>query len=311
MTVYRNLQDCQRPFTRPVITIGNFDGVHLGHQTLFAKVRERARAIAGESVVITFDPHPIKLMRPDRNLPLLTTTRQKLKLLQAVGVDHLIVHPFTREFAALSAEDFVEDYLLRRLGVHEVVVGHDYNFGRNRGGNIDLLRALGAAKGFPVHVVDAIEVNGIIVSSTLIRNLIAAGRVSEARTFLGRPYEVTGEVIYGNQRGGPLLGIPTANLRPDNDLLPLSGIYACRAAIESHSHPAVANIGTCPTFADQELSLEVHLLDFHGNLYGQSLAVEFIRRLRDEQRFPDLPSLIQQIQADIDQARQVLAQTAD
>ncbi len=306
MTVYRHLQDCQRPFTRPVITIGNFDGVHLGHQTLFAKVRERARAVAGESVVITFDPHPIKLMNPGRRLPLLTTTQQKLKLLEAVGVDHLIVHPFTRQFAALSAEDFVEEYLLGRLGVHEVVVGHDYNFGRNRGGNIDLLQALGVAKGFPVHVVDAIEVNGVVVSSTLIRNLVAAGQVGEARTFLGRPYEVTGEVIYGHRRGGPLLGIPTANLRPDNELLPSSGIYAVRAVVDGQSHPAVANIGTCPTFSAQEVSLEVHLLDFDRDIYGQNIGVEFMERLRDEVRFSDIAALIQQIHADIHRARLIL-----
>jgi riboflavin kinase/FMN adenylyltransferase len=307
MVIYDNLESISKPLHHPVITIGNFDGVHLGHQTLFAKVKERSGAVGGQAVVITFDPHPIKLMRPDKQLPLLTTTAQKVKLLSGLGVDVIIVHPFTPEFGALPARDFVERYLVQRLGAREVVIGHDYRFGRNREGNISYLQTLGAEFGFPVHVVDAIQINNTVVSSTLIRTLIQNGQVQEAQGFLGRAYEVTGKVIHGHGRGARLLGFPTANLSLDNNLLlPAPGIYAVRAELQGRSHPAVANVGTCPTFNNQELSLEVYLMDFDRDIYGAPLAVQFVQRLRDEQRFTDIPALVSQIQRDVAAARQIV-----
>ncbi len=307
MVIYHNLDVITQPFHQAVITIGNFDGVHLGHQTLFRKVKERARAVGGQSVVITFDPHPIKLMRPDKQLPMLTTTAQKIKLLADLEVDVIIVHPFSPEFGAMPAREFVQYYLVQRLGAREVVIGHDYRFGRNREGNIALLQTLGAEFGFPVHVVDAIQIDNTVVSSTLIRNLIRDGQVSAARDFLGRSYEVTGAVIRGHGRGARLLGFPTANLAVDNGLLvPAAGIYAVRVELRGQIFPAVANIGTCPTFNNQELSLEVFLMDFDQDIYGARLAVQFVQRLRDEQRFADVPALVTQIKRDVAAARQII-----
>ena len=307
MLIYHNLNLVPQPFRNPVITIGNFDGVHLGHQTLFQMVKDRSRAVDGQSVVITFDPHPIKLMRPDKRLPMLTTTDQKIKLLASMELDGIIVHPFSAEFGSMPAREFVQYYLVHRLGAREVVIGHDYRFGRNREGNIALLQSLGEEFGFPVHVVDPIQINHTIVSSTLIRNLINDGQVLPAQDFLGRPYEVTGEVIHGHGRGARLLGFPTANITIDNGLLlPAAGIYAVRAELGGQIYPAVANIGTCPTFNNQELSLEVYLLDFDRDIYGERLAVQFIQRLRDERRFDDLPALVTQIKKDVAAARQIV-----
>jgi riboflavin kinase/FMN adenylyltransferase len=307
MLIYHNLNLVPQPFRNPVITIGNFDGVHLGHQTLFQKVKDRSRAVDGQSVVITFDPHPIKLMRPDKQLPQLTTTEQKIKLLSSLDLDILIVHPFSPEFGALPAREFIQTYLVQRLGAQEVVIGHDYRFGRNREGNIALLQALGAQFGFPVHVVDAIQINDTVVSSTLIRNLIKDGQVLAAQDFLGRPYEITGQVVRGHGRGARLLGFPTANLAADNGLLvPGAGIYAVRVEMQDRIYPGVANIGTCPTFDNQELSLEVYLLDFDRDIYGERLAVQFVERLRDEQRFADVPALVNQIKKDVAAARQIV-----
>ncbi|MBM4288470.1 MAG: riboflavin biosynthesis protein RibF [Deltaproteobacteria bacterium] len=206
----------------------------------------------------------------------------------------------------MPAREFIQEYLIRRLGGQEVVIGHDYRFGRNREGNIALLQALGAELGFPVHVVDAIQINGVIVSSTLIRDLIRDGLVAAAREYLGRPYEVTGDVIPGHGRGARLLGFPTANIRSDNELLPASGIYAVQTELQGSILPGVANVGTCPTFGNKELSLEVYLLDFDQDIYGQRLGVHFIQRLRDERRFSDLTGLVAQIERDVAAARQIV-----
>lgn len=310
MVIYRDLNQICRNLIRPVVTIGNFDGVHRGHQQLFQIVKERARALQGQAVVITFDPHPIKIMQPDRQLPLLTTTEQKLRLLAALDLDVVVVHPFTREFGALPARDFVQHYLVDRLGVAEVVIGHDYRFGRRREGDIALLQRLGQEKGFQVRVVDAIQIDQTVVSSTLIRQLIKKGDVARARVFLGRPYEVTGEVIHGYGRGSRLLGYPTANLKVDNELLPATGIYAVWVGWAGRSYEGVANIGVCPTFGNQEVTLEVHILDFQQDIYGERLAVEFVARLREERRFADVAALVAQIERDVAAARQVLYPTA-
>ncbi|MDD3581548.1 MAG: bifunctional riboflavin kinase/FAD synthetase [Desulfobacca sp.] len=306
MLIYQELNPGHHPFRQPVITIGNFDGVHLGHQTIFQLVIERARALAGQSVVLTFDPHPLKVMRPDLRLPLLTTKDQKLRLLSTLGLDAVVVQPFTPEFAAMPARDFVNDYLCSRMNIQEVIVGHDYCFGHNREGNITLLQEMGAEKGFSVRVVDAILINHTVVSSTSIRNLVRDGHIGAANRLLGRPYEVTGVVVRGHGRGARLLNIPTANLKPDNDLLPASSIYAVYVTVGNQTYPAVANIGTCPTFQDNQLSLEVHIFDFDQDLYDHVMAVEFVARLREEKRFPGIPELVAQIQADIRQARQIL-----
>jgi riboflavin kinase/FMN adenylyltransferase len=308
--VFYDLPSGKSPLARTVVTIGNFDGVHLGHRVILARVVQRARELGGQAVAITFDPHPLKLLRPEMALPLLTTPEQKLQLMAGSGLDAVVVLPFTPEFAALRARDFVGQYFCERLQVREVVIGHDYCFGRGREGNIDLLKEMGAGSGFTVQVVWAVEAEGAVVSSSLIRALLRLGKVGEAGRLLGRAYGVSGQVVRGKGRGGKLLGVPTANIRPVNELLPASGIYAVRVHRGTEVLPGVANIGTCPTFDNSEFSLEVHLFDFSGDLYGEDLGVDFSARLREERRFPSIEALAAQIHADIAQARQVLAAEA-
>jgi len=305
--IYHDLPPEGLPFSRTVVTIGNFDGVHLGHRAILGRVVQRARELKGRAVAVTFEPHPLKVLRPGLELPLLTTGAQKLKLLAGAGLEAVVVLPFTPEFAQLPARDFVQEYFCRRLKVREVVVGHDYAFGRGREGNIDLLKEMGRSHGFTVQVVWAVEAEGAVVSSSLIRALLRLGKVDAANRLLGRPYAVVGQVYQGHGRGAKLLGVPTANLRPENELLPASGIYAVWVRRGAETLPGVANIGTCPTFDDAELSLEVHILDFHGDLYGEDLEVEFVGRLREERRFPSIEALAAQIRADMDAAREALA----
>jgi riboflavin kinase/FMN adenylyltransferase len=294
------------PFGRTVVTVGNFDGVHLGHRSILARVCQRARELDCQPVALTFDPHPAKVLKPEGNLRLLTTPAQKVELLEAAGVS-VVVQPFTREFAAIPAREFVRDYFVERLKVREVVIGHDYRFGYKRQGNIELLQQMGQTFGFTVQVVWAVEVEDAVVSSSLIRAMLQLGKVREANRLLGRAYGVTGRVVAGKGRGAKVLGVPTANLVSENDLLPSCGIYAVWVIKDGHRLPGVANIGTCPTFGNQELTLEVHLLDFNGDLYGEMLQVEFVSRLRDEQRFSSIDALAAQIRADMTEARQVLA----
>ena len=307
MVIYHNLNLIPQPFRQPVITIGNFDGVHLGHQTLFHKVKERARAVGGQSVVITFDPHPIKLMRPDKQLPLLTTTDQKIKLLADLDLDVIIVHPFPRSSGPCRPGNSCSTIWCSAWGPGRWSSATIIASAATGKVILPSCKPWGLEFGFPVHVVDAIQINDTVVSSTLIRNLIRDGQVLAAQDFLGRPYEVTGEVIRGQGRGARLLGFPTANLAVDNGLLvPAAGIYAVRAELRGQIYPAVANIGTCPTFNNQELSLEVFLMDFDQDIYGERLAVQFVQRLRDEQRFADVPALVAQIKRDVAAARQII-----
>ena len=305
--IYHDLLPGESAFSRTVVTIGNFDGVHLGHRVILERVRQRARELGGQAVAVTFNPHPVKVLRPEVNLPLLTTQDQKLKLLSDAGLDAVVVLPFTREFAALPAREFVRRYFGERLRAREVVVGHDYCFGRGREGNIELLREMGTILGFTVQVVWAVEVQGAVVSSSLIRAMLRLGKVTEAGRLLGRSYGVAGRVVQGKGRGAKLLGVPTANIVTPNELLPASGIYAVWVRRGEVILPGVANIGTCPTFNNTELSLEVHLLEFSGDLYGEPLEVQFVARLREEQRFPSIEALAAQIHADIVAARQALA----
>jgi riboflavin kinase / FMN adenylyltransferase len=306
LMVYNDLPPGESAFDRTVATIGNFDGVHLGHRIILDRVCHRARDLGGQAVAITFNPHPVKFLRPEVNLPLLTTQEQKLKLMAEAGLDAVVVLPFTSQFASLSARDFVKQYFVERLRAREVVVGHDYCFGRGREGNIDLLQEMGTIHGFTVQVVWAVEVEGAVVSSSLIRAMLRLGKVKESGRLLGRPYVVAGRVIQGKGRGAKLLGVPTANLLTPNELLPASGIYAVRVRRGDAIFPGVANIGTCPTFDNAELSLEVHLMEFAGNLYGEALEVQFVARLREEQKFSSIEALAAQIHADITAARAVL-----
>ncbi|MGD2127293.1 MAG: bifunctional riboflavin kinase/FAD synthetase [Desulfobacteraceae bacterium] len=305
MNVIRDLNALEKTLDNPVLTIGNFDGVHKGHLTLFEKVKERAKAIGGQSAVMTFEPHPTKVMKPGNGPPLITPTGQKLELIRRSGIEIILCVPFTRQFAAISAEDFVKDILVDKIGIKEIVVGYDYTFGHNREGNISLLRQMGDHLGFTVQLVGPVHVDHTLVSSTSIRNLIQDGKLSEAKKFLGRDYQIQGTVIRGRNRGGRLLGYPTANLKLISELFPKEGVYAVTIIIDGKTYNGITNIGYNPTFGNNALSLETHVLDFNGDLLGKTIKVNFLERLRDEKSFDNVKALSDQIAQDIERARKL------
>jgi riboflavin kinase/FMN adenylyltransferase len=305
MQVIFNLNELTEPLTNPVLTIGNFDGVHKGHLALFDKVKERARAIGGQSVVMTFEPHPLKIMRPADGPRLITHTGQKLELIEKAGIDIIVCVSFDRDFATIPARDFITEILVRKIGIKEIVVGYDYTFGHNRGGDINLLREMGKSLSFIVHIVGPIEIDHILVSSTSIRRMIQEGRLAEAKVLLGRDFEVQGTVVKGHDRGGRLLGFPTANLNPHGELLPKRGVYAAKLLIDDVLYNGVTNVGYNPTFGDTGLTVETHVLDYSGDLVGKTIKVRFIQRLRDEKTFESLEELSGQIARDVAQAKEV------
>ncbi|MFZ5797350.1 MAG: bifunctional riboflavin kinase/FAD synthetase [Desulfobulbaceae bacterium] len=307
MKLYTNLRDIKEPIPGACATIGNFDGVHLGHQMLFAEVVSRAHAIKGTSVAVTFDPHPLKVLRPE-SIRLISTTEQKIELIEKAGIDVLVIIPFDRAFAATTAETFVEDILLKTIGVRELVVGYDYAFGRGRQGNIDFLREKGRAHGFPVTVVEAHYENGMLVSSTRIRELVAEGRMADVRILLGRYYQIRGDVQRGKQRGGRVVGFPTANLRiSEEDLCPKRGVYVTQVIYDGRCYGGVSNIGYNPTFGENRLVAETHIFDFHDDIYGRPIKINLLRHLRGEKKFDGPEALAAQIRLDIEAAREVLA----
>jgi len=306
MEIYRDLQEIKNPFAKSFVTIGNFDGVHLGHQMLFSEVVGRAYTQHGASVAVTFDPHPLKVLRPD-GIRLISTTEQKIKLIAMAGVEHLLILPFTRELAATTARDFVQKILVDTLGVRELVVGYDYAFGKGREGNIDFLKKSGRELGFGVTVVEAHYENGMLVSSTKIRELVTEGRMQDARRLLGRYYQIHGEVQRGRQRGGRELGFPTANLKlSEEDLCPKRGVYVTQVIYGGKVYGGVSNIGYNPTFGDNKLVAETHIFDFNSDIYGHPIKINLLRYLRGEKKFNRIEELIAQIKLDIVTARQVL-----
>jgi riboflavin kinase/FMN adenylyltransferase len=305
MQVILNLNELTEPLTNPVLTIGNFDGVHKGHLALFDLVKERAKAIGGQSVVMTFEPHPLKVMRPADGPRLITHTGQKLELIEKAGIDIIVCVSFDREFAAIPARDFIENILVQKIGIKEIVVGYDYTFGHNREGDINLLREIGDKRGFVVHLVGPIQIDQALVSSTSIRRMIQEGRLAEAKVLLGRDFEVQGTVVKGHNRGGRLLGFPTANLNPHGELLPKRGVYAVKLLVDDVSYNGVTNVGYNPTFGDTGLTVETHVLDYSGDLLGKTIKVRFIERLRDEKTFKSLEELSDQIAQDIAHAKEV------
>ncbi len=310
MKLINGLENIHEPFKNTAITIGNFDGVHIGHQSLFHEVIEQADAMGGTSVALTFEPHPIKVLSPNGGPPLITLLEQKVELIEKTGIDVLICEPFSRRTAEITAETFVADILVKRIGMRAIVVGQDYAFGKDRGGNIDFLKRLAPRLNYRVIVADWIETANLWrgrISSTRIRELVRAGQVAESRKLLGRYYQIRGVVARGRDRGGRLLGFPTANINLQDELCPKTGVYAVTVECLSKKYAGVANIGYSPTFDDHVFTVEVHLLDFNGDLYGKKIRVNFVQRIRDEVRFEKISELAQQIRRDIDQARRILA----
>jgi len=310
MKIIDRLENITQPFKNAVITIGNFDGVHIGHQALFHEVIEKADAIDGTSIAMTFDPHPIRVLKKNNNPPLITLQEQKTELIERSGMDVLICIPFTKQFASLSAEDFIKNLLINKIGMKAIVVGEDYAFGRNREGNLAFLKAYASELGYEVVVADWIKAARNVsdrISSTKIRELVMAGKVEPASKMLGRHYQIRGQVVKGRDRGGKLLGVPTANIHLQDELCPKTGIYAVTVEYNNRLYKGVANIGYSPTFDDNEFTVEVHLLDFVENIYGEKIRVNFIERIRDEKKFTNILELKNQIHQDIRAAAKILA----
>ncbi|HWF59199.1 MAG TPA: bifunctional riboflavin kinase/FAD synthetase [Nitrospira sp.] len=298
------LDEVVRPY--PVGTIGNFDGHHLGHHALLKRVVERARRAQGTAVVLTFDPHPVKILAPYVDLRFLTSWDEKCARFEQAGIDEVISLEFTQVFASLSPEMFTEQVLYKGLGLKEIFVGQHFAFGHKRVGQIDDLTALGGRFGFIVHSTPPVMINGGVVSSTSIRQLIVAGHVDQAAILLGRHYTLSGIVSLGEGRGRTL-GCPTANLRLSPDrVVPADGIYASVVTVDQERHDSVAYIGTRPTFDSGARGLEVSILDGIHELYGRTLTVEFIGRIRGDAQFDSAEALSRQITADVDSARGIL-----
>ena len=296
--------------TRTALTVGSFDGVHLGHQDVLRQLVARARQLNVHSLLVTFDPHPLEVVNPSAAPRLLTVGDEKLEVLAESGIDFVAVVPFTPEFAAYSAERFVEEILLGRFRMHDLLMGHDHRFGHNRSGDVATLRRLGAERGFDVSVVPAVTVNGgENVSSTAIRRAVAGGDLDGAFRGLGRHYSLGGRVGEGARRGR-LLGFPTANVPVPSPrkLLPPEGVYAVRVQTPAGPYDGMLNLGPRPTFGDAETVVEAHLFDADLDLYGASVRIDFVARLRDTQKFSGVEALVAQLNLDAANARRVLGQ---
>lgn len=309
MIICRNLDELPGRISGAVVTVGNFDGVHLGHREIFRRVRLAAQELGGNSVVVTFFPHPLKVLAPEREFRLITTYAEKERLIGEAGIDFLVTIPFSREFAAVSAERFVREILSGRIAMRRLIIGYDYAFGRNREGDVRLLRRLGEELGFGVEMLDQIGDGETGFSSSAIRERIALGDVRGVAQLLGRHFSVGGVVVHGFHRGRGI-GFPTANVQVEEEILPLPGVYAVKVEGDGWVLDGACNVGDNPTFHASKVTVEAHILDFDGDLYGRRLRVHFIDRIRDEREFPDVHALTEAIRHDVDRCREVLRDSA-
>jgi riboflavin kinase/FMN adenylyltransferase len=305
MRILRDLPSFPPDLRPSVAALGAFDGIHLAHAKILDTAVERARALRLPAVACTFDPHPIAVLRPERAPAPIATLEENLARIAERGLDATLVIPFTVDFSRIEAEAFVTQVLAKTLGIREIVVGFNHTFGRGARGTAALLRELGARDGFVTHVLPPLQVNGLTVSSSTIREALREGDVELARDLLGRPYSVTGLVQRGAGRGRTL-GFPTANLRPDRPLVLSAGVYAARARWEARQADAVVNIGYRPTFGESQYWIEAYLFDFAGDLYGRTLTLDFLARIRAEMKFAGVDALKAQVHADMDEARRLL-----
>jgi riboflavin kinase/FMN adenylyltransferase len=305
MEIIIGIENIRRKFRNPVLTLGNFDGVHLGHQRIFKELRDEARKIDGEAIVFTFDPHPLQVLAPQRCPPAITPFKQKMMMVETLGIDVIIVATFDLDLANLTPEAFVKQILVDKIGARKILVGYNYNFGKDRKGNVRMLKRLGEQYGFEVKVIEALTVNDVPVSSSKIREFIQSGKMAEAAQLLGRNYLLIGKVIWGADRGKKL-GFPTANLEVLNGLYPKTGVYAIEVIMGNKTYQGVANVGYDPTFGQNPLSVEVHILDFSRDIYGEEIQLIFHERIRDEKAFENPDALARQIRMDIEAARKIL-----
>jgi len=306
MRTVRGLESYPPDVGPTVVALGAFDGIHLGHRAILGTAVERGRARGARVVACTFDRHPMEVLNPARAPAPLTTLAEQLTLIAETGVDLTLVLAFTPELAGVEPEAFTKDIIVGRLHAQEVVVGENHTFGRGARGDAALLRAIGAPMGLQTHVVPPLLVDGVPVSSSEIRTALRDGDVVRAARYQGRPYSIAGTVTHGDGRGRTL-GFPTANLDPERPLLVPTGVYACRAEVDGAIHPSVVNVGVRPTFGDNALAIEAHLLDVTADLYGRSLRLEFVARLRGERKFAGVDALREQIARDVEAARRELA----
>jgi len=304
--VARSFEELGGALPVPVLTIGNFDGVHRAHQRLLARVTKEARARRGTAVAMTFEPHPVKVLAPERAAARLTTLEQKLKLLETTGLDAVLVLPFTLELSRWSPRQFVEEFVCRRLRTEVLYVGANFRFGHRQAGDVALLGALARELGFALKVFPRVVVRGQTASSTLIRHLISEGKVEAAARLLGRSYALTGNIQAGAGRGAPL-GFPTLNFAPEQECLPARGVYITETLVDDEPFPAATNVGVRPTFGGERLVVESHLLNFSRQVPAGRLEVRFLKRLRGEKKFPSTETLRRQIARDVAHARRFFA----
>ncbi len=309
MKIYRNIADFN-PQKKVILTVGTFDGIHFGHQKIIDSLNKMAKEQNGESVVLTFSPHPRLVLFPENNnLKLINTLEEKIERLEKSGIDRLIIYPFTKEFSRISALEYVRDFLIKEIKVSTLIIGYDHQFGRNREGNFDYLKELSELYDFEVKEISAQDINDINVSSTKVRKAIENGDIHLANKYLGYNFSITGEVIEG-KRIGNTIGFPTANLYIEDEqkIIPMTGAYAVMAKVNNKEYKAMLNIGTNPTVNSLDnISIEVHLLDFDENIYGKEVTLTFVKRLRQEVKFESLDQLKNQLRLDRNQAIQILS----
>jgi len=300
MKIYRNVSDFS-PLSNTAVTTGTFDGVHCGHKVILNRLRNAAASVNGSTVLITFDPHPRMVLHPEANtdLKLLNTTDEKIALLEKEGIDHLVIIPFTRQFAETTGEEYIRDILVKRIGVRKLVIGYDHRFGKGRGASFKDLVEMAPEYGFEVEEIPALEIDDSAVSSTKIRKALLNGEIEKANEKLGYAYSISGLVVKGHQLGRTIQ-FPTANIQPLEPLkmIPARGVYAAEVLFEDKAWPAMVNIGTRPTFNGEEEKIEAHILNFEGDLYNKTISIRFITRIRDEQKFDSVDALKNQLQAD-------------
>jgi len=305
LRVYDSLTGLKDRYSNIIVALGNFDGLHLGHQRLIGEAVALARRSNGTAAVLTFYPHPLTVLKPELAPPMLLDQDTKRRMMAELGVDVLILLPFTLDFAQLSPEDFIKDILVNQLNVKGIVVGYNYSFGHRGRGNPETLWKYAEECRYTLSVIPPVKVGNQVVSSTLIRHKLAEGDVVAARKLLGYYPFTEGAVVYGERRGNTL-GFPTANIDcPAGMMVPAKGVYSVHVDLDDETYLGVANVGTKPTFHgnNQRINIEVHLLDFHGDIYGRKIKVKYIRRLRDERKFSSVTDLVNQIQADVQSAR--------
>ncbi len=307
MKIYHCISDF-KPVPHAIITIGTFDGVHLGHQAIFKRMKEEADKTGGQTVVITFYPHPRLVLYQDSvNLKFINTQQKKIERLQNAGIDHLVIIPFTHEFSRNSSEEFIANYVMKYVQPEKIIIGYDHHFGKNREGNIKLLNSIKDKYNFEVEQLAPYFVEDLPVSSTRVRKLLHEGNVREANRLLGYEYAITGKVVYGNGIGHGI-GFPTANIEIASEykLIAANGVYACRILIDNNIYKGMSNIGVRPTIDHGELTIEVNIFDFNKDIYGETIMIQFVDRLRDEKKFKNLEALKDQLIKDREMTLQIL-----